>query len=219
MQCPFCKEQLFDGASQCSNCGKEIPDIERPGERKPEVSGASTTPNKTVSSSKPSSKPSDKKQSQAETSTGGVKKIAVWIGGVLAVLVILVVIIAIAIPQFLQYRERSGCETAKADIKLAYTVAQAYDGRHPNTIISDIRQLEEVGFKPSKNVIIRIINGGSYTLIMSAKHSSCKKTYYVNYVGEVSDTAPDAVTVPVPAPIPEPAPAATSGIAPVPGTK
>lgn len=202
MQCPFCKEQLFDGASQCSSCGKEIPDVERPGERVPEAGGASSKPIKAVSSSKPPKE----KQMQPQTPPGDVKKIAVWIGGALAALVILGLIIAIAIPKFLQYRETSGCETAKANVKMAYTVAQAYDGRHPNSIISDIRQLEEVGFKPSRNVNMQVINGGSYTLIMSSKHSSCKKTYYVNYIGEVSETVPDAVTVP----------AATSGDAPVP---
>jgi hypothetical protein len=204
MQCPFCQEQLFDGASQCSKCGKAIPDVERPGESDP-----SSTPAKPPSSTIPEvssshSKPPKEKQRQAEPPAGDLKKIAVWIGGVLTALIILGLIIVFAIPQFLQYREKSGCETAKADIKLAYTVAQAYDGRYPNVNLSDIAQLKEFGFKPSKNVNMQIINGGSYTLIMSAKHSICKKTYYVNYVGEVSDTAPDVVTVAVPGPAPAP---------------
>jgi hypothetical protein len=207
MRCPFCQEQLFDGASQCSKCGKVMPDVERPVESSP-----SSTPDQTPSSTTPevssaSSKPPKEKQRQDEPPAGDLKKIAVWIGGVLTVLIILGLIIALAIPQFLQYWEKSGCDTAKADIKLAYTVAQAYDGRHPNVNLSDIAQLKEFGFKPSKNVIMQIINGGSYTLIMSSKHSSCKKTYYVNYIGDVSDTAPDVVTVTVPVPVPVPAPA------------
>jgi type IV pilus assembly protein PilA len=207
MRCPFCKEELFDGASRCSKCNQTIPDVERPGEKIPEGSSSSSIPAKT---------PSSEKQRQDEIArAGGVNRIAI---ALLPAIAILGIIAAIAIPQFVKYKEVGYCRTAKTDIQVAYTVAQAYYGRHQNANLPDIRQLEEFGFKPSKYVDLQIINGSYDSMIISAKHSSCKKTYYADSSGNVSDSAPDIVTVTAPAPASATTavPASTPAVAPVP---
>lgn len=202
MRCPFCKEDLFDGASQCSNCGQILPDVDRPGEQ--------TTGENTPEARTPSSAPSKEIKKQAEPAPeGGVNKNVVMIFVVLAAVVVFGILATIAFPKLMKYREESGCEAAKTDIKLAYTMAQAFYGKHQNQSLSKIGQLEEFGFKPSKNVNLQITSGGSYDLVMSSKHSSCKQSYYIDYLGNVSDTEPVvAVTVPVPPDVS--APAATS---------
>lgn len=191
MRCPFCQEELFDGASRCSKCNQTIPDVERPGEKIPEGSSSSSTPAKT---------PSSEKQRQNEIDrTGGVNRnVVIIVVGLLLALVILGIIAAIAIPQFVKYKEVGYCRTAKTDIDVAYTVAQAYYARHQNANLTDIRQLEEFGFKPSENVYLKIVSGDYANMLISAKHSSCKKTYYADSSGNVSDSMPVPATAPAP---------------------
>jgi len=190
MRCPFCQEELFDGASRCSKCNQTIPDVERPGEKIPEGSSSSSIPAKT---------PSSEKQRQDEIArAGGVNRNVVIIAVALPLLAILGIIAAIAIPQFVKYKEVGYCRTAKTDIEVAYTVAQAYYGRHQNANLTDIRQLEEFGFKPSENVYLKIVSGDYANMLISAKHSSCKKTYYADSSGNVSDSMPVPATAPAP---------------------
>jgi Tfp pilus assembly major pilin PilA len=119
--------------------------------------------------------------------TGGVNRIAIVLPLTIAIIGI---IAAIAIPQFMIYKMRSNCEIAKKDAKSAYTMAQAFYAKHQNDNLSDIHQLEEFGFKPSKNVKLQIINGGYYSMIISSKCFGCNKTYYVDNIGIVSESMP-----------------------------
>ena len=193
MRCPFCQEELFDGASRCSKCNQTIPDVSSPS------STPDQAPSSKITDSTPAKAPSSDKQRQDEIArAGGVNRNVVIIAVALPLLAILGIIAAIAIPQFVKYKEVGYCRTAKTDIEVAYTVAKAYYGRHQNANLSDIRQLEEFGFKPSKYVNLKIVSGDYANMIISAKHSSCKKTYYADSSGNVSDSMPVPATAPAP---------------------
>jgi uncharacterized membrane protein len=128
---------------------------------------------------------------QAElTRTGGVNRIAVVLPLTLATLAIIGIIAAIAIPQFIMYNKRSNCEIARKDAESAFTVAQVFFAQHPNDNLSDINQLEESGFKFSKNGKLLIINGNKDNLIISSDCLGCDKTYYVDNIGIVSESMP-----------------------------
>ncbi|MGD0169028.1 MAG: DUF2628 domain-containing protein [Smithella sp.] len=130
---------------------------------------------------------------QAElTRTGGVNRIAVVLPLIFATLAVIGIIAAIAIPQFVMFNKRSNCEIARKDAKSAFTVAQVFFAQHPNDNLSDINQLEEFGFKPSKNDKLLIIKGNKDNLIISSDCLGCDKTYYVDNTGVVSDAPPES---------------------------
>jgi hypothetical protein len=138
---------------------------------------------------------------QAElTRTGGVNRIAVVLPLIVATLAVIGIIAAMAIPQFLIYKMRSNCEIARQDAKSAFTVAQVFFAQHPNDNLADTNQLEESGFKPSKNGKLMIINGSKDNLIISSDCLGCDKTYYVDNIGMVSESMPKLAIASAPAP-------------------
>ncbi|VAW35049.1 hypothetical protein MNBD_DELTA02-1014 [hydrothermal vent metagenome] len=79
----------------------------------------------------------------------------------LIVVAIIAILAAIAIPQFSQYRARAFVATLNADIKNAYTAAQAYLTDNPSQTIDSIDKLAEAGYNPSSNIVWR---AGTMTL-------------------------------------------------------
>jgi type IV pilus assembly protein PilA len=61
------------------------------------------------------------------------------------VVAIIAILAAIAIPQFTSYRIRGYNATARADVKNAYTAAQAYFSDWP-TATTDVAKLQSAGF-------------------------------------------------------------------------
>lgn len=115
---------------------------------------------------------------------GGVHNVALITGVAIIPFVFLGVI---TVPQFSAYRERGYCAAAKADIHIAYTSAQALYSDNPDTNISHIGELEKYGLQKSKDVNIEVISGRINDLKISSKHSGCKKTYYVDSKGSISE--------------------------------
>jgi hypothetical protein len=85
-------------------------------------------------------------------------------------------------------------EKAKSDIKNAYVAAQAFFRGNPAGIIStDI--LNNFGYRATEGVNIKIDNGASMTISLSAKHSRGDTTYHVDASGNIKEEKDPSATV------------------------
>ena len=88
------------------------------------------------------------------------------------VVAIIGILAAIAIPQFTAYRTQGLQHGAKADLKNAYTAAQAYFTDSPSATI-DSAKLTLGGFVATAGVTVTPAAGSTMTaLSMTGKHSS-----------------------------------------------
>jgi type II secretory pathway pseudopilin PulG len=101
------------------------------------------------------------------------------------VIAIIGILAAIAIPNFIAYRKRGYESAANADVKNAYTAAQAYFTDHQDATI-DLAALTKGGFKSTEGVSITVSVGDQNNLMILTKHVNGDKTYTVNGAGEIS---------------------------------
>jgi len=87
------------------------------------------------------------------------------------VIAIIGILAAIAIPQFSAYRQRGYNISAKADIKNAYTAAQAYFSDNPAATIASTANLTAFGFQATTNVATTAA-GNVSGLALTASHAS-----------------------------------------------
>lgn len=103
------------------------------------------------------------------------------------VIAIIGILAAIAIPNFVSYRKRGYNASANADIKNAYTAAQAYFSDTPSgTVTSDI--LTSYGYKATTGVTLTISAGTQATLAMTAKHTDGPRTYSIDDAGTITSS-------------------------------
>ena len=101
------------------------------------------------------------------------------------VIAIIGILAAIAIPNFISYRQRSYSSAANADAKNAYTAAQAYFIDHPNGTLSDVANISgQAGFQQSDLVTVEL-GGTQGTLTISTNHESSMKSFTVSRSGEI----------------------------------
>ena len=100
------------------------------------------------------------------------------------VIAIIGILAAIAIPNFISYRQRSYNSAANADAKNAFTAAQAYFTDYPTATISSTTLLTGYGFVAS-GAVTTSVSGVQSTLQLSASHGSGNKTYTVNSSGGI----------------------------------
>ena len=100
------------------------------------------------------------------------------------VIAIIGILAAIAIPNFISYRQRSYNSAANADAKNAFTAAQAYFTDYPTATINSTTLLTGYGFVASGSVTTSV-SGVQSTLQISASHGSGNKTYTVNSSGGI----------------------------------
>ena len=104
----------------------------------------------------------------------------------LIVIAIIGILAAIAIPQFQSYRLRAQNTMAKADIKNAYTAAQAWFSDFPGVAISGVADIQTVGFNPSTPVTTTI-TGNEATLAITTLHSAAgAQLYSCNNLGVIT---------------------------------
>jgi len=72
------------------------------------------------------------------------------------VIAIIGILAAIAIPQFLQYRKKGYVATINADVKNAYTAANAYMVNNPTASVSTLAQLQSAGYTESSGITTTI---------------------------------------------------------------
>ena len=101
------------------------------------------------------------------------------------VIAIIGILAAIAIPNFISYRQRGYDAAANADIKNAYTAAQAYFTDYPSATV-DNTMLEGYGFRSTADVTLNVTAGTQSTLAMTTKHDNGDKTYTVDSAGVIS---------------------------------
>jgi prepilin-type N-terminal cleavage/methylation domain-containing protein len=101
------------------------------------------------------------------------------------VIAIIGILAAIAIPNFISYRKRGYNTATNADIKNAYTAAQAYFSEYPAGTVT-VSVLEAYGYKSTTNVGLTITADAQTTLDMNAVHSQGEKTYYIDSEGNIS---------------------------------
>ena len=101
------------------------------------------------------------------------------------VIAIIGILAAIAIPNFVTYRQRGYDANAITDCKNAYITAQAYFTDYPSGTF-DNAILTSYGFNSTTNVSLSIANGNKSNLMISVSHNSGSKGYSVDDSGNVS---------------------------------
>ena len=104
------------------------------------------------------------------------------------VIAIIGILAAIAIPQFTAYKARGYNAGAKADLKNAYTAAQAYFADNPTATVG-LGQLTAGGYQQTAGVVMTVSAGTQSTLALTASNSnagSSATTYSVNSAGVIT---------------------------------
>ena len=101
------------------------------------------------------------------------------------VIAIIAILAAIAIPQFQSYRTRGYNTAARADVKNAYTAAQAYFSDHPTATVT-AAELTTGGYVPSTGVSVAVTTGTMAGLALTATHANGDKTYSINAAGAIT---------------------------------
>ena len=100
------------------------------------------------------------------------------------VIAIIGILAAIAIPNFISYRQRGYNSSANADAKNAFTAAQAYFTDYPNATIATSTKLTAYGFVQSSGVSITVA-GSQQALSIMTSHGSGNKRYTVRSDGAI----------------------------------
>ena len=104
------------------------------------------------------------------------------------VIAIIGILAAIAIPQFTAYKARGFNAGAKADLKNAYTAAQAYFADTPSATVT-LTELSSGGYQQTSGVVLAVTAGTQSTLAMTASNSNAgaaATTYSINSAGVIS---------------------------------
>jgi len=102
------------------------------------------------------------------------------------VVLILSLLAAIAIPQFVAYRTRAYNASANIAVKQAYTAAEAYFGDHPGAMVS-VNDLSAYGYDPRLSISLTI--GGAKLITnftIQAIHDGGGSTFTVDERGEIT---------------------------------
>lgn len=102
----------------------------------------------------------------------------------LIVMGIIAILAAIAIPNFISYRQRGYDGTARSDAKNAYTAAQAYFNDYPVKVMADVSDVTAYGYKQSPDIEFTI-GGGQADLSIQVKHTLGDHIYTVNSAGDI----------------------------------
>ncbi|MBA4389935.1 MAG: hypothetical protein C0399_03255 [Syntrophus sp. (in: bacteria)] len=116
---------------------------------------------------------------------GGVNNAVVIVAPILLIAVV-GILAAIAIPQFNAMKTRGYCISAKSESQNAYTASQAYFLDHPKGEINNVDDLKDHGFQKSDKVLVHV-QGTVNSLLISAKHPGCDKTYFSDQTGNVKE--------------------------------
>jgi type IV pilus assembly protein PilA len=101
------------------------------------------------------------------------------------VVAIIAILAAIAIPQFTSYRIRGYNTAARADVKNAYTAAQAYFSDWPTATVT-LARLQGAGYTQSTGVTLNPVNGTMGALSLTSVHGSGNTTYTINAAGAIT---------------------------------
>ena len=106
------------------------------------------------------------------------------------VIAIIGILAAIAIPNFISYRQRAYNKSAMSDLKNAYTAAMAYMTDFPGytwTTTSEPK-LASGGFRSTNAVTTDIFAGNTNAFTISARHASGSYTFSIDQDGAVGSS-------------------------------
>lgn len=101
------------------------------------------------------------------------------------VIAIIGILAAIAVPNFMSYKQKGYDAAANADIKNAYTAAQSYFSDYTSGAVTPAT-LTAYGFKSTANVQLTVADGTQSGLSLQTKHLSGAKTYTMDASGTIS---------------------------------
>ncbi len=101
------------------------------------------------------------------------------------VVAIIAILAAIAIPQFTSYRIRGYNTAARADVKNAYTAAQAYFSDWPTATVT-VARLQGAGYTQSTGVTLAVADGLMGSLSLTSVHGSGNTTYTISAAGAIT---------------------------------
>jgi type IV pilus assembly protein PilA len=105
------------------------------------------------------------------------------------VIAIIGILAAIAIPQFTQYRKRAYDASAKADLKSAYTAAQAYFNDNPTgALTATTTEIDANGYKASAGVTTTVGAGNISAFEITTHHAQGTKTYNIKASGTLTES-------------------------------
>ena len=101
------------------------------------------------------------------------------------VIAIIGILAAIAIPQFVSYRQKGYNTQAKGELKSYYTACQAYFADNPTVSGGCTTAMVSQTFQPSTSVTITPA-GGQDMVLTTAKHSAGPSTYTIVGSGNIT---------------------------------
>jgi len=101
------------------------------------------------------------------------------------VIAIIGVLAAIAIPNFITYRQRAYDAASNSDIENTYIAAQAYFSDYKDGNVS-LAILNAYGYVQTKGVALDVVSGSRNALQMTAAHSSGSKTFTLDSTGHIT---------------------------------
>ena len=98
------------------------------------------------------------------------------------------ILASIALMQFLSFRERGYNATLQSDLRGAYTASKQFYMDNPNGVFTDTDLAnEKYGYRPSKNVVLHVVDGREAFLIIRTEiHPGTPNVYQVDHAGRVS---------------------------------
>jgi type IV pilus assembly protein PilA len=102
------------------------------------------------------------------------------------VIAIIGILAAIAIPNFVTYRQRGYDAGANADIKNAYTSAQIYFTDFEDGTITDATTLADYGYVPTDSVDLTVTTGTQGTFEMTAEHGNGANEFTIDSAGGIT---------------------------------
>jgi type IV pilus assembly protein PilA len=102
------------------------------------------------------------------------------------VIAIIGILAAIAIPNFVTYRQRGYDAGANADIKNAYTSAQIYFTDFEDGTISAISDLSDYGYVATTSVTMSVTSGVQGSFEMTAEHSNGANQFTIDSAGGIT---------------------------------
>ncbi|MDD3846277.1 MAG: hypothetical protein PHC90_07945 [Syntrophorhabdaceae bacterium] len=97
---------------------------------------------------------------------------------------IIAIIAAIAIPIYVDYRNRDLNQEAEAHAHKAYEASQAYFRINPKAPVN-LEDISRHGYQSSPDIIL-IISGNKESLFIKANHVKSSKAYRIDAKGELS---------------------------------
>jgi len=104
------------------------------------------------------------------------------------VIAIIGILAAIAIPNFISYRQRAYNKSALADLKNSYTAAMAYMTDNPgyDWSAADTALLTSAGYRATSDVNLDVAAGVTSQFTITSSHTAGSITYSIDQAGSVA---------------------------------